>query len=258
MLTVAFTNQKGGVGKTSTVVGLAAALDRKGLRVLCVDLDPQADLTTWLGLDPLDTAQLNVNDVIYSGERGAASNAIQRAAWGEQLSCVSSSLELAERESDTTVGVEFRLAKALEGLDGFDVVLIDCPPSIGRLVVLGFVAATHAVVVTEPSAASLRGVANVLQTVKVVQDHYNRGLTLAGIIVNHQVRTNESALRVAEISGAYGAMVWEPFVPARAVIAESMGAHASVADYGADGKAMTALYDALAEHVVALQLAEVK
>ena len=68
MLTVAFTNQKGGVGKTSTVVGIASALDRRGLRILCVDLDPQADLTTWLGLDPLDAAQLNVNDVIYSGE----------------------------------------------------------------------------------------------------------------------------------------------------------------------------------------------
>ncbi len=72
MLTVAFTNQKGGVGKTSTVVGLAAALDRRGLRVLCVDLDPQADLTAWLGLDPLDTSQLNVNDVIFADSKGGA------------------------------------------------------------------------------------------------------------------------------------------------------------------------------------------
>lgn len=253
MLTVAFTNQKGGVGKTSTAVGIAGALDRRGLRVLCVDLDPQADLTTWLGLNPLDGDQRNVNDVIYSGARGSAAAAVQRAGWGEHLFCLSSTLDLAERESDLSPGSEFRLAKSLDGLsDDFDVILLDCPPSIGRLVVMGFVAASHVLVVTEPSAASLRGVANVMQTLKVVQDHYNRDLLLGGIIVNHQVRTNESTLRVEEVSGAYGAAVWEPFIPARAVIASAMGAQASVSDYGAESRAVTETYDALAEHVVAL------
>lgn len=252
MLTVAFTNQKGGVGKTTTVAGIAGALDRRGLRVLCVDMDPQADLTTWLGLDPLDPDQSNVNDVIYSGKRGAASQAIQRAAWGKHLSCIGSTLDLADRENDAAPGAEFRLATALDGVDGFDVVLIDCPPSIGRLVVLGFVAATHAVVVTEPSAASLRGVANVLTTVDVVHDHYNRELNLAGIIVNRQGRTNESALRVAEIADVYGSTVWKPYIPSRAVVAESMGARASVAEYGTDARALVQAYDVLAEHVVAL------
>ena len=75
MLTVAFTNQKGGVGKTSTVVGIAAALDRRGSRVLCVDLDPQADLTQWMGLDPLDDVR-NVNDAVYADTRGIAAEAI--------------------------------------------------------------------------------------------------------------------------------------------------------------------------------------
>ncbi len=252
MLTVAFTNQKGGVGKTSTVVGLAAALDRRGLRVLCVDLDPQADLTAWLGLDSLDAGQLNVNDAIFANRKGGAAGAVQKATWGEAIHCVTSTLDLAERETDLSPGSEFRLATALDGVDGFDVVLIDCPPSIGRLVVLGFVAATHVVVVTEPSAASLRGVQNVLQTLSVVQAHYNRDLTLAGIIVNHQARTTESALRVTEVAEAYGSDVWEPYVPARAVIASAMGAGASLADYGKDGQLVTSVYDALAERVVAL------
>lgn len=251
MLTVAFTNQKGGVGKTSTVVGLASALDRAGLRVLCVDLDPQADLTSWLGLDPL-SAHLNVNDAVYANERGAARGAVQRAGWGRQLSCVGSTLDLAERETDLAPGSEFRLAKALDGLDGFDAVLVDCPPSIGRLVVLGFVAATHVVVVTEPSAASLRGVQNVLQTLAVVQAHYNRGLTLAGIIVNHESRTTESALRVAEIAAAYGSDVWKPHIPARAVVASAMGAGAPVADYGAQGSPVDEVYTALAAKLTAL------
>jgi len=252
MLTVAFTNQKGGVGKTSTVVGIAAALDRRGLRVLCVDLDPQADLTQWMGLDPLDDVR-NVNDAVYADTRGIATEAIQHAGWGVGIDVIGSTLDLAERETDLSPGSEFRLAKALDGLGGYDVVLIDCPPSIGRLVVLGFVAATHVVVVTEPSAASLRGVENVLRTRDVVAEHYNRRLQLAGIVVNHQNRTTESALRVAEVAEVYGAAVWEPYVPARAVVAAAMGAAASVADYGADGKPVADVYDALAERVLALQ-----
>jgi chromosome partitioning protein len=251
MLTVAFTNQKGGVGKTSTVVGLASALDRDGLRVLCVDLDPQADLTSWMGLDPLST-HLNVNDAIYANERGAGGGAVQRAAWGAHLHCIGSTLDLAERETDLSPGSEFRLAKALDGIDDFDVVLVDCPPSIGRLVVLGFVAATHVVIVTEPSAASLRGVENVLQTLSVVQAHYNHGLTLAGIIVNHESRTTESALRVKEIAAAYGSGVWEPHIPARAVVASAMGASAPVADYGAQGSPVDDVYTALAAKITAL------
>lgn len=252
MLTVAFTNQKGGVGKTSTVVGLAAALDRQGLRVLCIDLDPQADLTQWFGLDPLDDVR-NVNDVIYADTKGIAVEAVRHAAWGTGVDVIGSTLDLAERETDLTPGSEFRLAKALDGLTGYDVVLIDCPPSIGRLVVLGFVAASHVVVVTEPSAASLRGVENVLRTRDVVAEHYNRRLQLAGIVVNHQNRTTESALRVAEVAEVYGAAVWEPYVPARAVVAAAMGAAASVADYGTDGKPVVEVYDALAERVLALQ-----
>lgn len=253
MLTVAFTNQKGGVGKTSTVVGLASALVRQGQRVLCIDLDPQADLTTWLGLDPLDDGQLNVNDVIYNGERGAASKAVQHVSWAaSRLACISSTLDLAERETDLSPGSEFRLARALDGLDGFDLALIDCPPSIGRLVVMGFVASTHAVVVTEPSAASLRGVQNVLRTLAVVREHYNQRLRLAGILVNHQNRTKESALRVSEVVDTFGADVWEPYVPARAVVAEAMGARATVLDYGADGRIVAEAYDALAGRLVAL------
>lgn len=252
MLTIAFTNQKGGVGKTSTVVGLASALDRLGLRVLCIDLDPQADMTTWLGLDPLAADQLNVNDVIYANRTGSAAGAVQKAAWGESIYCISATLDLAERETDLTPGSEFRLSKALDRLDGFDVVLLDCPPSIGRLVVMGFVAATHVLVVTEPSSASLRGVQNVLQTLSVVQAHYNRGLQLAGIIVNHQARTTESGLRVSEVTEVYGSDVWEPFIPARAIIAAAMGARASLAEYGKEGTAVSEVYNSLAHRVAEL------
>jgi len=251
VLTVAFTNQKGGVGKTSTVIGLASALDRKGLRVLCVDLDPQADLTSWLGLDPF-SPEMNVNDVIHADERGGAKVAVKQAGWGRQLYCISATLDLAERESDTSTGSEFRLKKALDGVSDFDLVLIDCPPSVGRLVVLGLVAASHLVIVTEPSVGSLRGVQNVTQTLEVVKEHYNPAIALGGIIVNHEGRTNESALRVAEVVEAYGAEVWQPYIPARAVVASAMGARAPVADFGASGSGVDEIYAALAGRLLAL------
>ena len=253
MLTIAVTNQKGGVGKTSTVIGLASSLDRRDLRVLCIDLDPQADLSTWLGLDPMNPEQLNINDAIYANQAGAAEQAVQRAAWGHQLMAVASTLDLAERETDLTPGSEFRLAKALDGLSAFDVILIDCPPSIGRLVVMAFVAASHVLVVTEPSSASLRGVANVMRTVSVVREHYNPRLELAGVIVNHQARTNENALRIEEVAATYGSTVWTPYIPARAVIAAAMGAGAPVSEYGAEARAAQEAYESLADRLLALE-----
>lgn len=253
VLTVAFTNQKGGVGKTSTVACIAAALDHMGKRVLCIDLDPQADLTTWLGLDPFDDDQYDAGDVLYNAAEGGAAKAIQRAGWGEQLCCIGSNLDLAEREQDRMTAADFRLRTSLEGVSGFDVVLIDCPPSIGHLVTMALVAATHVVVVTEPSAGSLRGVENVMNTTEVVSRHYNKPLRLAGIIVNGQDnRTSESILRSEQLAGRYGDQVWGPPVPHRAVVAKAFGARASLYEFGADAKQVTPIYEALAQRVLDL------
>lgn len=253
---IAIANQKGGVGKTSTVIGIAAALDRLGQRVLCVDMDPQADLSIWLGVDvdAADEQVLTINDAIYANTSGAAGEAVTKAAWGEQLHCAPSVLDLADRENDGVIAGAFRLATALEGLgERFDVVLIDCPPSVGRLVEMALVAATDLVVVTEPAAASLRGVKRVLATMEVVQRHYNHGLHLAGIVVNAEKRTSEAALRIREVRQAYPEAVWDPVVPARAVVAAAAGAMAPVSAYGADAREVTAAHDAFARKIARLE-----
>lgn len=183
MIRIAVVNQKGGVGKTTVTLGLAGAAQAAGMRVLVVDLDPQANATLGLDVDLGDDSR-DINDVLAADIKGVLIDAAVPSGWGPGVDVVPSSLALAAQESDLTLGSEFRLRKAGEGLDGYDLVLVDCAPSLGRLVVNALVFADFALVVTEPSAPALQGVGAVLDTIGVVREHYNGHLRLAGIIVN--------------------------------------------------------------------------
>ena len=251
MKIVAVVNQKGGVGKTATVLGLAsAAAQEPSRRILIVDLDPQANATVGLGVEG---GEFTTGDVLFADAKGVAADAITKTAWGDGVSCIPANLALAERDADVSLGSEFRLRKALAGVEGFDLVLIDCPPSIGRLVTNGLVAADHALVVTQAAAPSLMGVANVMATVDVVSEHYNPGLAVAGIVVNLlPPRQREADYRLAELVEAFGTTVWEPYVPARAVVSEAQGASAPIHDFASRGRDVAAVYEALVARVMAL------
>ena len=231
VVSVAVVNQKGGVGKTTVVLALAALLADLGKSALVIDLDPQGSASKGLGLRH---APVTVNDVIYSNGRGVAAGAIQDTTW-DRVRCIPSNIKLAARDTDPEVGAEYRLKKALDtpALDDFDVVLIDCPPSVGKIVASGLIAATHALIVTEPGVDANDGVAEVLKSIDTVREFANPSLALAGIVLNNVPGVGaEARLRSTELREAFpNGEIWEPAVPEAKVFATARGAEAPITAY---------------------------
>lgn len=218
MDTYAFANQKGGVGKTTVTLTLAAALARRDVSALVVDLDPQASCTKVVGIDVEERHTLA--DVLLESERFSLRDAILATEWGFDLA--PSETALASRESRRTTADEFILRRQLDDVDGYDVVLVDCPPSLGVLTLNALTAASHLVIVTEASFLALQGTDELLETHDLVRDHYNQQLKLAGVIVNRVERTVEHRDSLAEIERYFGAdLVWQPHLPKRTVLQDA-------------------------------------
>jgi chromosome partitioning protein len=252
MLTVAIANQKGGVGKTATTLGIASAMRARGRRVLVVDLDPQGNATAGLGIRT-DENTLTSGDVIAGNQKGVAAQAILATAWGDSVGCIPSELGVAERDKDTGLGFEFRLRKALEGIDDYDLILLDCPPSVGHLVSNALVAADYALLVTTAASDSLRAIRNVMQSIEVVKEHYNSSLMVAGVVVNYvDLRQSEQRYRLDELNATYGPLVWEPYIADRTTVSEAKGAAAPIHEYGYRSKEVSGTYDTIADRLVGL------
>jgi chromosome partitioning protein len=218
MYTYVFANQKGGVGKTTITLGVAAALARAGARVLLVDLDPQASATRVLGIDVEE--RCTMADALLEPERYALADAIEQTEWG--FDAAPAETALASRESRRSTADEFVLRDQLDRVTGYDVVLVDCPPSLGVLTLNALAAGSHLVLVTEPSFLALQGIDELLATRDLVRAHYNRGLVLAGVIVNRVERTIEHRAGEAEIASYFGPeLVWSPHLPKRTALQEA-------------------------------------
>ena len=193
MKVVAVANQKGGVAKTTTVQSLGVALAQAGRDVLVVDLDPQACLTYSLGCDP-DTVEGSLHDVLV--RRAKIGDVVRRVDGVEGLSLVPATIDLAGAEVHllSKTGREHVLARALQPvIDHYDVVLIDCPPSLGVLTINGLTAAEGVLIPLQCEALSHRGVGQLLETIEDVQTFANADLRALGVVATmYDGRTRHS------------------------------------------------------------------
>ena len=221
MRTYAVVNQKGGVGKTTVTLGIAEAAVARGRRVLVVDLDPQSNASSGLGVW---SVQPDIDDVLAESRAGAALDAIIASQWPSEVGCphlIPGTPRLAQREqrlASDPLGAQDRLRLALAGVD-HDLVLIDCPPSLGLLCVNGLFAADRAIVVTEPAAWAADGVDLMTSTVAQVAARQG-GPTLAGIVVNRLGRTRDNTYWVGQITERFVEDML-PSIQLRAAIAEA-------------------------------------
>lgn len=238
---VAVGNNKGGSGKTAFVVGAAAALAGMDLRVLIVDMDPQANASRRVGFqwDPAAPVA-TVSEAIKADNAGVAGDAVAASGWdgiGDRVDVVPSRFDLENRISEAgTVGAAGRLRRALQGADDdYDVALIDCPPSLGHLTQMAFAAAHAAVCTVEPEYDSVEGAVRFRDFIAAhATDLANPDLRIAGYVVS-RVRTQVGAHiyqaeGLADLLGAE--LVWEPHIPERAAVKDAADAAIPLRELG--------------------------
>lgn len=210
---VAFANQKGGVGKTSMVLGLASAITARGGRVLCVDVDQQGNLTTGLGVN-LKPGQPTTYDLLAHTRVGAAADVVVASPW-DGVDIIPADEQLASIEHNGDPNLVFRMEAAFDGCDtsAYSAVLYDCPPNLGRALYSVLIAADSAIAVTEPASDSVRGVGRLEETVCTIARRGNPRLTLDKIVINRWRGHNEHRVREAELRTAYGELVARTMIP---------------------------------------------
>ena len=240
----AIANQKGGVAKTTTTQTLGLALADLGERVLLVDLDPQACLTFALGLEP-EQCTPTLHDVLL--QRVKAEDAIIDAG---RVRLLPANIELAGSEVHllTRTGREQALGRAIDSVrDAFDIVLIDCPPSLGVLTVNGLTAADFVLVPLQCEALSHRGLAQLLDTIADVREFTNKKLEVRGVIATMFDPRGRHAREVLEdVQTRFGLAVLDPPIPKTVRFAEAPGRGISILEH-APNSAGAQAYRAIAE-----------
>lgn len=238
--TIAVLSQKGGTGKTTAVRTLADALRRTGVRTLAVDLDPQGNLSDYFDLPP--EVEPTIADVLAG--RSRAAEAIHSDMIPANLSLAESELMLGGK-----MGRELTLRRALAKLPGdYELILIDCPPSLGLLTVNALVAADWALITAEAQYFALQGVEQAMELLELARDSLNPELSLLGVLLNlADMRTVHSREALASLKERFGEQMFDTVIRSSIAYAESAERATSILDHRPD---LGADYLALAGEVI--------
>jgi chromosome partitioning protein len=246
---IAVTNQKGGVGKTTTAVNLAACLAEAGFEVLLIDMDPQANASSGLGVRADDSRRTSYG--VLGGAASVAEATVSTPV--EHLSLIPASRDLAGAvvELADGDGNEFVLEYALTArLDAYDFVFIDCPPSLGVLTINSLVAAREVLIPVQSEYYALEGLAQLLDTVALVQEHLNAELRILGVVVTmYDGRTRLGREVAGEVRENLPQHVFETVIPRNVRLSEAPSHGVPISRYDATCAGSDAYFD-LAKEVV--------
>jgi len=228
---IAITNQKGGVGKTTTTINLGACLAGKGKKVLLIDIDPQGNTTSGVGVRKPSIKRC-IYDVLVSG---LPLDAIILPTEVDNLWIAPASIQLAGAEIELVPSMsrEEKLRQHMQGVrDEFDYILIDCPPSLGLLTVNALTTADSVLVPIQCEYYALEGLSQLVNTIKLVQRHLNKGLKLEGALLTmYDPRTNLAAQVVSEVKAYFGSQVYNTIIPRNVRLSEAPSHGKTILDY---------------------------
>lgn len=246
---ISLANQKGGVGKTTTTINLGACLAELGQRVLVIDIDPQGNTTSGLGIKKVDVAQ-DIYDVIIN--EMPMPDAILHTK-RPRLDIVPATIQLAGAEIELTsmMARETRLKEAIQTVtDSYDYILVDCPPSLGQLSINAFTASNSIIIPVQSEYYALEGLSQLLNTIRLVQKHFNPDLKIEGVLLTmYDARTNLGNQVVNEVRNYFGDHVYHTIIPRNTRLAEAPSYGLPIIDFDRKSRGAT-VYLQLAKEVM--------
>jgi len=244
----AIANQKGGVGKTSTCVNLCAGLGLMGKKILLIDMDPQSNSTSGLGVER-PSLESSVYDMLVDDVE--IERCVVETQW-EGVSVLPSTIDLAGAEVElvSVLSRETRLKKSLVGAGGYDHVFIDCPPSLGLLTLNSLVAANSIIIPIQCEYYALEGLSQLTKTIELVKSHLNSSLRLEGLLLTmYDMRTRLSKDVAEEVRARFGDKVFKTMIPRNVRISEAPSHGMPIQYYDPSSQGSTA-YNKVAKEVV--------
>lgn len=246
---IAITNQKGGVGKTTTSVNLGASLAYLGKKILLIDMDAQGNATSGVGVRKGEVDQ-DIYDVLIN-EVPLSEIIVDSSRANMQIAPATIQLAGAEVELTSVMARETRLKRAVEEVkDDYDYIIIDCPPSLGHLTINAFTASHSLIIPVQCEYYALEGLSQLLNTVRLVQKHFNPDLSILGVLLTMlDGRTNLGSEVVEEVKKYFREKVHKTIIPRNIRLSEAPSYGKSIIDYDLKSKGAE-VYLALAEEVM--------